>query len=152
MESAIIQHGKLLEAHSHIIIGDKLNVPITHRSVQVHNFEHSLSLLQQNESLFVLVSHGEVVGGICQFSENDWNLALINFYFSIVHRVEGVLILGRFIVLASVTTLRGPWCGFRCKSGQRAARSWRFRLFSGKVTKRKDKFDSKSVCLALTMT
>ena len=78
----------LLKAHGHVVVCDEGDVSVSGTSLKTDYFKHSFCLLQQNQSLFKVVSLNEVVGSISEFSQYDWNFILIDLDLLIVHLVE----------------------------------------------------------------
>ena len=74
--------------------------------------QDTLGLLQQNESFLIVLSLNEVVGCISQLCKDNRYLVLIDFYFFVIHLVEGVAFLGcgliaaRFVIILLVGSVR----------------------------------------------
>ena len=90
---ALIQHAQLLKAHRHVIARNECDEFIARWRLQVDDLEDTLRLLQQHKCLLELIPQREVISGIGQLSQNNRDLALIDFDLLVVHGVERVLVL-----------------------------------------------------------
>ena len=119
---ALVKLAKFLKTHGDVIVGNKGNVLVSRRGFQVDYFQNTLSFLKQHKCLVKLVPNREIVGGVREFSQNDWDLVLVDFDFFVVHREERVLIITPFRCISC-----GPlgYYGLALHSGNRLAARYR---------------------------
>jgi hypothetical protein len=88
--STLLKHLHLLVAECHVVEHYEEVVLIASAQVEVDYVHYSIRFLQKIQCPLVLFPFDELVGGVIQFSHDDWNLVLADPQLLIVVLIESV--------------------------------------------------------------